>query len=93
VRAPSVPRRKSAPCATPSARRSQANIPGYLFDYVFKLDKGENEYILVVGFESREAYQANANDPGQHERYLQYRELLEAEPEWNDGEIVHSYRA
>jgi hypothetical protein len=68
-----------------------ARIPGYLFEYVFKLDGGDNDYILVAGFESRDAYMANANDPKQHERYLQYRELLQADPEWNDGEIVDSY--
>ena len=53
-------------------------------------DVGANEYMLVVGFDNREAYRANANDPRMNERYLQYRELLEADPEWHDGEIVYS---
>jgi len=32
-------------------------------------------------------YDANADDPKQHEMYLKYRALLEEEPEWHDGEI------
>jgi len=70
----------------------EANIPGYLFEYVYRLDSGGNEYLVVAGFESREAYRANAEDPKQHARYLQYRALLEADPEWSDGEIVYAYR-
>jgi hypothetical protein len=31
---------------------------------------------------------ANANDPEQHQWYLKIRELLEADPEWEDGEFV-----
>jgi hypothetical protein len=36
---------------------------------------------------------ANAASPEQHARYEQYRALLTAEPEWHDGEIVHSHPA
>ena len=35
----------------------------------------------------REAYERNADDPAQHERYVEYRALLEDEPEWHDGEV------
>jgi hypothetical protein len=38
-------------------------------------------------FEDRGSYEKNADDPKQHERYLEYRDLLEEEPEWHDGEI------
>jgi heme-degrading monooxygenase HmoA len=65
-------------------------IPGILFQYVYKMDTNPDEYFLVVGFESKEAYKTNAESPEQHQRYLQYRELLDAEPEWHDGEIVFS---
>lgn len=65
-----------------------SGIPGFAFSHVYKLDGGNNEYILVAGFESKDAYVKNANSPEQHQRYLQYRELLESDPEWNDGEIV-----
>ena len=66
-------------------------IPGFAFSHVYRLDAGSNEYFLVVAFESKAAYQANANNPEQHQRYLKYRELMESDPEWHDGEIVSSY--
>lgn len=45
---------------------------------------------MAVAFESREAYEANARNPELHERYLRFRELLVAEPEWHDGEVIFS---
>jgi quinol monooxygenase YgiN len=65
-------------------------IPGILFQYVYKMDADPDECYLVVGFESKEAYRKNAESPEQHERYLKYRALLDAEPEWHDGEVVFS---
>ncbi len=70
-----------------------ANLNGFLFHYVYRLDSGNDEYMLVVGFESKEAYVANANSPEQNENYLRFRELMAQDPEWNDGEIVHSHVA
>lgn len=69
------------------------NIPGLVFEHIYRMDAGGNEYFMVVAFESREAYLANANSPEQHDRYLRFRELLEADPEWHDGEIIWSYPA
>ena len=63
-------------------------VPGLVFDHLYRMDADTNEYYLVVGFESREAYRANAASPEQHARYERYRSLLEADPEWHDGEIV-----
>lgn len=68
-------------------------VPGVVFEYIYKLDSGSNDYILVVGFESKEAYVKNANSPEQHQRYLEYRELLEADPEWSDGEVIYAHPA
>lgn len=64
---------------------------GFVFMHMYQADGNENELWLVVGFESKEAYQANAGSPEQHQRYLQLREMLEADPEWHDGEIIDSY--
>ena len=66
------------------------DVPGIVFEHVYKLDSGNDEYIMVVGFESKEAYVANANSPEMHEMYLEYRAFLQSDPEWNDGEIIHS---
>jgi hypothetical protein len=48
--------------------------------------------ILVVGFESRAAYESNAASPEQGARYAQPRALLAADPEWSDGEGLKRLR-
>jgi quinol monooxygenase YgiN len=65
-------------------------IPGDRGTIVYRSDRDPNEFYLAVVFESREAYRANAESPEMHKRYLEYRELLDADPEWHDGEIVYS---
>lgn len=65
--------------------------PGHVRGYVYQMDRNSREYFLVVMFESREAYRANAESPEQHQQFLQMMEMLEAEPEWNDGEVVQSF--
>ena len=64
------------------------NLPALAFEYVMQSDADPNEMWLVVGFESRDAYKTNADSPEQHERYVQFRALLDADPEWHDGEFV-----
>ena len=49
--------------------------PGIVFEHIYKLDSGDNEYMMVVGFESKEAYQTNADSPEMHEMYLEYRNV------------------
>ena len=73
-------------------RADMRSIPGLVAEAVYRLDGRPDEYMLVVAFESKEAYLANASSPEQHRRYLEYRELLAADPEWNDGKIVDTYR-
>jgi quinol monooxygenase YgiN len=76
-----------------SEQQSRNTTPGLVFDYVYRSDANPNEVWLVVGFESKAAYDANAQSPDQHARYEQYRALLTADPEWHDGEIVFSIPA
>lgn len=64
--------------------------PGQLARYVYQMDANPQEYMLVAVFENREAYRANAASPAQHERFMELRALLTADPEWHDGEIVDS---
>ncbi|HMN26871.1 MAG TPA: antibiotic biosynthesis monooxygenase [Caldilineaceae bacterium] len=61
---------------------------GYVASYVYQMDADPNEYYLVVIFESKEAYHANAASPEQDAQYRQMRELLAADPEWHDGTIM-----
>lgn len=62
--------------------------PGIVTDVIYRSDADPQVYYLVVVFDGKEAYQANANSPEQHAQYLRYRELLEEEPEWHDGEVI-----
>ena len=66
------------------------DIPGFVFQHIYRLDAGTDDYYLAVAFESKESYKANAESPEQHARYEQYRELLESESKWHDGEIIFS---
>lgn len=65
------------------------HVPGYIGEYIYRMDADAREHYLVVLFENKDAYRANAQDPAQHQRYEQMRALLEADPEWHDGEIIH----
>lgn len=48
------------------------------------------ELILAVRFEDKDSYVKNADSPEQNERYMQFRALLESDPEWTDGEWIAS---
>jgi heme-degrading monooxygenase HmoA len=65
-------------------------VEGFKGQLVYRSDRDPNEYWLAVVFESKDAYLANAGSPEQHQRYQQYRALLEADPEWHDGEVAFS---
>jgi quinol monooxygenase YgiN len=71
-----------------SKRQEERQLPGGIASYVYRMDRNPREFFLVVLFASKEAYVANAQDPRQHEDYLRLMTYLDAEPEWNDGEIV-----
>ncbi len=74
-------------------RQEQArNIPGHIGGYAYRMDSDPDVYYLAVVFDSKEAYVANANSPEQDARYHQLRDLLEIDPEWNDGEVVSAYQ-
>jgi hypothetical protein len=46
------------------------------------------ELIGVTVFDSEDSYRVNANDPAQNEWYGELRQMLETDPEWNDGDIL-----
>ncbi len=64
--------------------------PGQLAVYVYQMDRDSREFYLAVIFESREAYHANANSPEQHARFMKHMQVMDGEPEWNDGEIIYA---
>jgi heme-degrading monooxygenase HmoA len=69
-----------------------ARVPGFIAEYVYRMDADPNTYYLAVVFDSKESYWANARSPEQDARYRQMRELLESDPEWHDGEVAHTAR-
>ena len=69
------------------------NTPGFVSAHVYRMDDDPQTLMLAVVFTDRESYRANAESPDQHEEYLRYRELLEEEPEWHDGEIIQATTA
>ena len=64
--------------------------PGQVAVYAYQLDRDPHEFMMIAMFESKEAYVANAQSPEQHERFMKLMQVLEAEPEWNDGHIVYA---
>jgi quinol monooxygenase YgiN len=64
---------------------------GYLGEIIYKMDANPNEVMMAVFFADKASYQANANDPEMNKQYEGYRALLDADPEWNDGEVIHQF--
>ncbi len=61
-------------------------VPGMVKAYTLYENEGDTAWLFAV-FEDRASYDKNADDPAQNEQYLEYRALMEDEPEWHDGEI------
>lgn len=51
-------------------------------------DDDEDTVVAVVIFEDRKTYSANAHDPTTEAWYGRLRALLDADPDWTDGEWV-----
>ena len=64
-----------------------AAVPGYISSHVLWENDSDIGWLFVI-FEDRGSYDRNADDPAQNERYMEWRALMEADPEWHDGQIV-----
>ncbi len=71
----------------------QRQVKGFRFNAVYRSQSDPDEVWMIVGFEDEASYRANAEDPQTDQMAQQYKELLEAPPEWHDGEIVSMTRA
>jgi hypothetical protein len=71
----------------------QVRIPGLVAQYVYRLDANPQVYYVVILFENKALYTANAASAEQDARYQKLRTLLAADPEWHDGEIVDDFHA
>jgi antibiotic biosynthesis monooxygenase (ABM) superfamily enzyme len=68
------------------ATTGSRQVPGYRETHVLIPDQAQDEIWLVVFFDDKASYMKNADDPAMHEEYVRYRALLDADPEWHDGE-------
>jgi quinol monooxygenase YgiN len=64
---------------------------GYMGTLVFQSDDDTSELWIVAIFRDKDAYFANADSPEQDAEFQRLRSMLEADPEWHDGEIVFSH--
>jgi hypothetical protein len=70
-----------------NAQMQAAPIAGYQRSFVLSENDSDVNWLFVI-FDDRKSYHANADDPAQHERYMEMRALLEDDPEWHDGTIL-----
>jgi heme-degrading monooxygenase HmoA len=68
---------------------STTHREGHVATYVFKSDADPNVHFVTTIFESKSAYKKFSDSPEQTTRFHQMRELLAADPEWHDGEVIH----
>ena len=69
-----------------AAQMEAAKPAGYIRSYVLSENDSDTQWLFVM-FEDKASYMANADDPAQNERYMEFRALMEADPEWHDGTI------
>ena len=75
------------------ARQMQERpIPGYVATHMLRENDSDSTWLFVT-FQDRATYEANADDPAMDAQYREYRALLEADPEWHDGEIETDARS
>jgi len=68
-------------------RQRYETVEGFVAAYTLFENDSDTAWLFAI-FSDREAYERNADDPAQNDRYLEYRALLEGDPEWHDGEIT-----
>jgi heme-degrading monooxygenase HmoA len=68
--------------------RSISFTSGGIALYIFKLDEDPDRAVVVAVFDARDSYRANAASQEQGNVYQDMRDLLAADPEWYDGEII-----
>ena len=69
-------------------RERKPKVKGAIGGFLMKPDNPTGELIGVAVFEDKAAYSANADDPDQDKWFRSLRQVLQADPEWEDGEYV-----
>jgi len=63
-------------------------VNGAVAAYLYKFDENPGEYLMVAMFQGKATYRANAQAPEQDVWCRQFRALIDADPTWDDGEII-----
>ena len=69
-------------------RERKPKVKGAIGGYLLRPDNRPGELTGVAVFADKASYEANADNPEQHGWYQKLRDMLEADPEWEDGEWV-----
>ena len=69
-------------------RERKPKVKGVVASFLMKPDKQSGDLIGVAVFQDKVSYVANADSPEQDRWYRKLRELLEADPQWEDGEYL-----
>lgn len=69
-------------------RERRPVVRGAISSTLYRNESNPSELIMSVVFDSKEDYQANADDPEQDRWYQQLRSKLESDPRWMDGEVL-----
>jgi hypothetical protein len=69
-------------------RERAPSVTGFIGEYLVRSADRPGEVMGLVIFDSEENYRKNAADPEQDRWYRQFRAIMEADPEWFDGEIT-----
>lgn len=73
-----------------SKKFESRHVDGWLSTNIYRSADDPQEFWLSVVFRDAASYRKNADDPVQDQWFRELMTLLEAEPEWHDGEVVHS---
>ena len=71
-------------------REREPKTQGSVVTLLLKPDNKSGEFVGVAVFKDKETYTTNANDPEQDNWYRKMRELIQADPVWNDGEFLYT---
>ncbi len=74
-------------------REHRPRVKGAVAGFVLKPEAKAGELLGVAVFQDKAAYVTNADSPEQDMWYRRLRDLLVADPEWEDGEFLVSMMA
>ena len=73
-----------------SRKFESRHVAGWMSTNIYRAKDDLGEYWISVVFRDELSYKKNADDPVQGRWFRELMSLLESEPEWHDGEVVHT---